>query len=225
MFDRIVAAVRAGRWIITGGQWVEPDCNLPNGESMCRQFLYGQRYFVEHLGTTATVGYNIDAFGHTASLPQLLAKSGLRAYVMMRPEASEKKLPSSLFLWEGIDGTHIPTYRIPFGYSIGTWSAVGLDLPSERCLRPVVVRDGCEARRVGVQRDRGQRGSFMLVPADELCGEVLRLCGAATVPGRKETAAVPETRRHLAAPPIQPRRVGLERGECRTGALEVLHPG
>ena len=62
-----------GRWIVTGGQWVEPDCNLPSGESVCRQFLYGQRYLAEHLGITATVGYNIDSFGHAGTLPQLMA--------------------------------------------------------------------------------------------------------------------------------------------------------
>ena len=63
LFGRIRELVAQQRWIVTGGQWVEPDCNLPSGESVCRQFLYGQRYLAEHLGITATVGYNIDSFG------------------------------------------------------------------------------------------------------------------------------------------------------------------
>ena len=105
------------RWIVTGGQWVEPDCNLPSGESVCRQFLYGQRYLAEHLGITATVGYNIDSFGHAGTLPQLLAASGIGAYVMMRPGEHEKHIDGPAFLWEGVDGTTLPTYRIPYEYS------------------------------------------------------------------------------------------------------------
>jgi alpha-mannosidase len=118
LFRRIKKLVSEGRWVVTGGQWVEPDCNLPSGESVCRQFLYGQRYLAEHLGTTATVGYNIDSFGHAGTLPQLLMASGIGAYVMMRPGRHEKQIDSPTFLWEGVDGTALPTYRIPFEYAI-----------------------------------------------------------------------------------------------------------
>ena len=68
-----------------GGEWVEPDCNLPSGEAVCRQLLYSQRYFKKTFGIAATVGYNVDSFGHAGSLPQLLKKAGLRGYLMMRP--------------------------------------------------------------------------------------------------------------------------------------------
>ncbi len=54
-FGRIKQHVAAGRWTIVGGEWVEPDCNLPAGESVCRQLLYGQRYFHQAFGTIATV--------------------------------------------------------------------------------------------------------------------------------------------------------------------------
>jgi alpha-mannosidase len=117
LFGRIRELVDQQRWIVTGGQWVEPDCNLPSGESVCRQFLYGQRYLAEHLGITATVGYNIDSFGHAGTLPQLLAGSGIGAYVMMRPGEHEKHIDSPAFLWEGVDGTTLPAYRIPYEYS------------------------------------------------------------------------------------------------------------
>jgi alpha-mannosidase len=117
LFGRIRELVAKKRWIVTGGQWVEPDCNLPSGESVCRQFLYGQRYLAEHLGTTATVGYNIDSFGHAGTLPQLMAASGIGAYVMMRPGEHEKHIDSPAFLWEGVDGTTLPAYRIPYEYS------------------------------------------------------------------------------------------------------------
>jgi alpha-mannosidase len=117
LFGRIKQLVAEGRWIVTGGQWVEPDCNLPSGESVCRQFLYGQRYLAEHLGVTATVGYNIDSFGHAGTLPQLLAGSGIGSYVMMRPGEHEKTIVSPAFWWEGVDGTTVPAYRIPYEYS------------------------------------------------------------------------------------------------------------
>ena len=100
LFSRIQQAVRDGRWAIVGGWWVEPDCNLPSGESFIRQALLGQRYFESRFGKIATVGYNIDSFGHNANLPQLLHKAGLTSYVFMRPNQDEKHLDAALFEWE-----------------------------------------------------------------------------------------------------------------------------
>jgi alpha-mannosidase len=117
LFERIKDHVRAGRWLVVGGEWVEPDCNLPSGESVCRHLLYSQRYLHRAFGSPAEIGYNIDSFGHAGSLPQLLSRGGLRAYVMMRPQQHEHEIASSLFSWRGIDGTELPTYRIPFAYT------------------------------------------------------------------------------------------------------------
>jgi alpha-mannosidase len=117
LFARVKAHVRGARWFVVGGEWVEPDCNLPSGEAVCRHLLYSQRYLQKTFGAAAEVGYNIDSFGHAASLPQLFTKAGLRSYVMMRPQQHEKDIPASLFVWQGIDGTGIPTYRIPFAYT------------------------------------------------------------------------------------------------------------
>ena len=84
------ARVPEGRWKIVGGWWIQPDCNIPSGESFVRQGLYGQRYFKEKLGVTAKVGYNVDSFGHNGMMPQILKKSGMDYYVMMRPMPNEK---------------------------------------------------------------------------------------------------------------------------------------
>lgn len=119
MFEEIRARVSEGRWEIVGGWWLQPDCNLPSGESFVRQALYGQRYFKEKFGVTATVGYNVDSFGHHGVLPQLLRKSGLDSYVFLRPGPHEKGLPGSLFWWEADDGSRVLAYRIPFEYC--TW--------------------------------------------------------------------------------------------------------
>ena len=117
LFARIQEAVRNERWAIVGGWWVEADCNLPCGESFVRQALLGQRYFQSRFGKIATVGYNIDSFGHNANLPQLLGKAGLTSYVFMRPRQEEKPLEAALFEWEAPSGDRVSAYRLPFHYS------------------------------------------------------------------------------------------------------------
>ncbi len=119
MFQEIRARVAEGRWQIVGGWWVEPDCNLPSGESFVRHALYSQRYLRDKFGIMATVGYNVDSFGHNGMLPQLLKKAGMNAYVFMRPSPHEKGLPFRLFWWESDDGSRVLTYRLPYEYV--TW--------------------------------------------------------------------------------------------------------
>jgi len=116
MLEEVKKRVEEGRFIICGGWWIQPDCNIPSGESFARHSLYGQRKFKELLGTTATVGYNVDSFGHNAMLPQILKKSGMDAYIMMRPGEHEMHFENGLFIWRSPDGTEIPTFRIQDGY-------------------------------------------------------------------------------------------------------------
>jgi alpha-mannosidase len=130
MFEEIRARVQEGRWEIVGGWWIQPDCNIPCGESFVRQALYGQRYFKAKFGVTARVGYNVDSFGHHAMLPQILRKSGLESYVFMRPGPHEKGLPARLFWWESDDGSRVLAYRLPFEYC--TWGRE-LDVHIQRC--------------------------------------------------------------------------------------------
>jgi alpha-mannosidase len=117
MFERIRIAVAAGRWSIVGGMWIEPDCNLPSGESFCRQLLLGQGFNHRAFGRFASVGFNIDSFGHNAGLPQLLVGGRLRAYVMMRPAPHERALPGHAFRWQDASGASVLAYRIPFDYA------------------------------------------------------------------------------------------------------------
>ena len=98
---------------------IQPDCNIPCGESLVRQGLYGQRYFREKLGAQAKVGYNVDSFGHNGNLPQILKKSGMDYYVFMRPMPGEKALPARLFRWESNDGSSVLAFRILFEYLSG----------------------------------------------------------------------------------------------------------
>lgn len=116
MFEEIVRRVREGRWGIVGGWWIEPDCNIPSGESFVRQGLYGQRYFQEKFGVMARTGFNVDSFGHAGTLPQILKKSGISYYTFLRPMPHEKSLPARLFWWQADDGSRVLTFRIPFEY-------------------------------------------------------------------------------------------------------------
>ncbi|MFG1993070.1 alpha-mannosidase [Actinoplanes sp. NPDC048988] len=116
LFARIRARVAEGRWQLTGGWWVEPDCNLPAGESFVRQGLYGQRYLREKFGVTASVGMNVDPFGHHGMLPQILRGQGLSSYVFMRPGPHETSLTGTAFWWESADGSRVLAYRLPYEY-------------------------------------------------------------------------------------------------------------
>ncbi len=115
LFEEIAKLIRAGRWEIVNGWWVQPDCNLPSGESFVRQSLYGKRYFFDRFGVDVKTGYNVDSFGHAATLPQILKKSGFEGYVFMRPNASEKDLPS-VFRWRSPDGSETTAFRLSRNY-------------------------------------------------------------------------------------------------------------
>ena len=119
MFREIQERVREGRWELVGGWITQPDCNIPCGESLVRQALYGQRYFLEKFGKMAITGYNVDTFGHAGTLPQILSKSGLKNYVFLRPMPQEKSLPAQTFCWRAADGSEVLAYRIPYEYNSG----------------------------------------------------------------------------------------------------------
>ena len=117
IFEEIKKYVAEGRWEIVGGMYVQPDCNIPCGESFVRHGLYSQRYFLDRFGVCAETGYNVDSFGHNGNLPQILRKCGMRQYVFMRPGPHEKDIPKDLFIWESQDGSQVLGYRIPFSYT------------------------------------------------------------------------------------------------------------
>jgi alpha-mannosidase len=116
LFARIRERVAEGRWVNVGGWWVEPDCNMPTGESFVRQGLVGQRYLRSRFGRTATVGMNVDPFGHHVMLPQILRGQGMDSYCFLRPGPHESDLDETLFWWEAPDGSRVLAYRIPFEY-------------------------------------------------------------------------------------------------------------
>ena len=129
MFEEIRERVKEGRWCLTGGWLIQPDCNMPSGESFARHALISQNYFIEKFGRCAVTGYNVDSFGHNASIPKILRASRMKSYVFMRPMDNEKTLPANLFVWESPDGSRVPAYRIPLFYNISLNFWAGDPLP------------------------------------------------------------------------------------------------
>jgi alpha-mannosidase len=115
LFADIRRLVKAGRWAVSGGWFIQPDTNLPGTESLIRTIAEGRRYFRERFDAAPRVAYNFDSFGHSGGLPQILRLAGYEMYVHMRPQAGELELPADLYRWRGVDGTIIPAYRIAVG--------------------------------------------------------------------------------------------------------------
>ncbi len=108
---QIKQRVKEGRWEIVGGMWVEPDLNLPDGESLVRQLLVGQRFFGKEYGVTARIGWNPDSFGYNWQLPQIYKRSGLDYFVTQKMHWNDtNQLPFRLFWWESPDGSKVLTY-------------------------------------------------------------------------------------------------------------------
>ncbi|MBQ9745062.1 MAG: alpha-mannosidase [Clostridia bacterium] len=118
LFAKIKELVKAGKWHIMGGWYLQPDCNMPSGESFVRQIREGQRYFKEKFGVCPTTAINLDPFGHSVGLVQIIKKCGQDSYMFMRPFTYELALPSEQFIWRGLDGSEIKATRV-CGYGSG----------------------------------------------------------------------------------------------------------
>jgi len=125
LFRRIQELVARGRWHVMGGWYLQPDCNLPAGESLVRQVLVGKRYFLEKFGVEPRVAVNVDSFGHTRGLVQILAKSGYDGYLFCRPDAAWLELPASDFTWVGFDGSTVLAHRADEHYNSELGQAAG----------------------------------------------------------------------------------------------------
>lgn len=117
LFQRIRDHVEGGRWQIVGGWWIQPDCNLPSGFAIERQIALGKKYFLDRFGFFPRVAYNVDSFGHAASLPGYMSAAGQKFYVMMRPQEWEMSLPARVFRWRGYEGgPEVVAFRIAQSY-------------------------------------------------------------------------------------------------------------
>jgi alpha-mannosidase len=114
LFKGIVQKAKTGNFIPVSSSWVQMDENVIDGESLVRQFLYGQKYSKDKFGHYVRVAWQPDVFGHPVSMPQIAKKAGIDFYLFNRPHDPTRP---PIIWWEGLDGTRILGYTTPGEYT------------------------------------------------------------------------------------------------------------
>lgn len=127
LFEKIKKAVREGRWHVMGGWYLQPDCNMPSGESIIRNIEKGKRFFAEQFGESPTTAVNFDSFGHSRGLVQILKKAGYDSYIICRPNKKAFPFRNQDFEWEGLDGSTILVHRSDENYNT-VWGRAAAEL-------------------------------------------------------------------------------------------------
>lgn len=113
IYTEVKEKIKSGEWEITGGMWIEPDTNLPSGESLIRQLLLGKQFMKEEFGVDSKVVWLPDVFGYTWSLPQIMKKSGIDTFMTSKISWNQyNRFPYDTFIWRGVDGTELLTHFI-----------------------------------------------------------------------------------------------------------------
>ena len=139
--NQIKQRIAEGRWEIVGGMWIEPDLNMPDGESLVRQLLIGKRTYKQLYGVDVKIGWNPDSFGYTWQLPQIYKKSGIDYFVTQKMAWNDtNQLPLKLFWWESPDGSKVLAY-FPHDYANTSLNPVRLssDLVTARKYAPGIT--------------------------------------------------------------------------------------
>ena len=127
LWRRLREHVDAGRFDVVGSMWVEPDCNIPSGESLVRQIVHGKRFFQEELGVDTRGLWLPDVFGYSAALPQILVQADIDWFLTQKISWNDtNRFPHHTFWWEGIDGTRIFTHFPPADTYTGNLSVASL---------------------------------------------------------------------------------------------------
>lgn len=114
LFERIRKRVAEGRFVPVGGMWVESDTNMPGGEALARQLLYGKQFFLREFGYEPMEVWLPDSFGYTAAMPQIVKAAGSDSFLTQKISWNDtNRMPHHTFLWEGIDGTRVFTHFPP----------------------------------------------------------------------------------------------------------------
>jgi alpha-mannosidase len=107
LFAKMKEKVKSGQWdVSTACAWVEGDLNMPSGEAIARSYLYGKRYIMKQFGIEPTVGWSPDTFGHAWTIPQIMAKCGIKYYYSCRTGPGYP-----LFWWQSPDGSRVLAYH------------------------------------------------------------------------------------------------------------------
>ncbi len=118
LYKRVKEKVANGQLEIVGNTWVEMDSNIPSGESLVRQILYGRQFYLNEFGKCSDVFWMPDVFGYSWALPQIIKKAGMKYfYTSKLINNDDNRFPHSLFNWKGIDGTTITAYLQRLNYN------------------------------------------------------------------------------------------------------------
>jgi len=127
LWERLRSHVDGGRFDVVGSMWVEADCNLPSGESLVRQVVYGKRFFLEEFGVDTDGLWLPDVFGYSAALPQILRQAGIDWFLTQKISWNDvNRFPHHTFWWEGLDGTRIFSHFPPADTYTGNLSVANL---------------------------------------------------------------------------------------------------
>ena len=114
LYDRVKAKVKKGTFQPVGGSWVEHDTNMPSGESLVRQFLYGQRFFESHFGERCRTFWLPDTFGYSSQLPQLCRLAGMSRFFTQKLSWNNiNNFPHTTFRWVSLDGSQVMCHMAP----------------------------------------------------------------------------------------------------------------
>jgi alpha-mannosidase len=130
-WDRVLAKVRNGQFQPIGGCWIEHDTNIPGGESLVRQFLYGQRFFESNFGFRSRVLWLPDSFGFCSQLPQLSRQAEMPYFLTQKICFNNiNQFPHTTFNWVGLDGSQLLSHMPP----TRTYTAEGNVADVQRCI-------------------------------------------------------------------------------------------
>lgn len=122
LYEDIKEAVRQGKIVVEGGMWVESDTNLPSGESLIRQFVFGKHFISEEFGKESEIYWLPDSFGCSAALPQIMKGCNMKYFMSAKISwlyNGGERFPHTYFMWKGIDGTEILS-NLFVGYASST---------------------------------------------------------------------------------------------------------
>ena len=110
VWQQVQEKAKEGAFIPEGALWVESDTNIPSGESLIRQFVWGKRWFRENMGVETRLAWMPDTFGFSAALPQIMLKCGVPYFAtqkLLRQDPEAEPFPYNLFWWQGMDGSRV----------------------------------------------------------------------------------------------------------------------
>ena len=179
IYEKIKAAVKAGKWIVEGGMWVEPDTNVTSGESLIRQLIHGKRFYKNEFGIDSELLWLPDTFGYSAALPQILNGCGIKYLVTQKiffAYNDGERFPYNYFTWQGNDGSKITSF-LPTGYGyytnpktlIDVWDSREVKDDVDKYLFPYGYGDGgggpCRDHLEYLKRQKNLEGAPKVKPA------------------------------------------------------------